>query len=209
MSALLCVAAAWLWPRTRGVRDSLSYIPASGNGYILETVPGGVVFRRSTHYLELVVLYPDEIRPLPGWSLRSAAWDANFKLNIPDPPPVTLPATDVGSLGSGTFVDYRHVKISRPATGSPGFSWKRERSAWGPPVCITSFYTDYSAITVRLWFVVGMLALPSVFMLCRRLLRWYRTQPGHCPVCGYDLRATPHRCPECGAVAAQNKPTSN
>ena len=43
------------------------------------------------------------------------------------------------------------------------------------------------------------LALPVAWLVRRR--REYRNRmQGRCPKCGYDLRATPDRCPECGAV---------
>jgi hypothetical protein len=51
-------------------------------------------------------------------------------------------------------------------------------------------------------FVIGTLILP-VLAYRRRLIRRVRIQAGLCGVCGYDLRATPDRCPECGAVAGK------
>ena len=48
---------------------------------------------------------------------------------------------------------------------------------------------------------------PGVF-LCWRLLRKRRCAAGHCHACGYDLRATPERCPECGRVTTGLPKTS-
>jgi hypothetical protein len=40
-------------------------------------------------------------------------------------------------------------------------------------------------------------------LLVRKDRQRKRQMRGLCPFCGYDLRATPARCPECGAVPAK------
>jgi hypothetical protein len=81
---------------------------------------------------------------------------------------------------------------------SPTFLKSSTAAAFSPPL-------PFWSIRVSLWFLVLFLALPAMgkglTRLIGRVARRRRQRAGHCLQCGYDLRATPGRCPECGAVA--------
>ena len=79
-----------------------------------------------------------------------------------------------------------------------GFVKMRERTDPG-----TSSVT--TGILAPCWF----LALVTGVLPAMGLTRWRRSaraarrqNAGQCAACGYDLRASPQRCPECGAAAA-------
>ncbi len=48
---------------------------------------------------------------------------------------------------------------------------------------------------IRFWLVLPLVTVSLAYRLWRK--RTAR-EPGRCPQCSYDLRATPDRCPECG-----------
>jgi hypothetical protein len=57
-------------------------------------------------------------------------------------------------------------------------------------------------VFVPYWSLASLFGvLPGVWVLSAWRQR-KRYAAGHCPACGYDLRASPGRCPECGAVPA-------
>ena len=78
----------------------------------------------------------------------------------------------------------------------PGFAWFAQES--NPYGGQQGMY----GVIVPAWFVLMLLAAFPTARLLLYLRRGRRHRAGLWPACGYDLRATPGRCPECGAAAS-------
>src|SRR5688500_17254627 len=66
----------------------------------------------------------------------------------------------------------------------------------------------YSALAIPWWAVAGLFAIPPALYLWGWSKRRVQRRLGLCAVCGYDLRASSGRCPECGTAIPPSTPAS-
>ena len=112
------------------------------------------------------------------------------------------------SLEPGTVQIYGSSRLSLTDIREPGVFWTHERivfreTGYRPSSTrwIPRYFENFDGSTqflfIPLWLpFTAFLVLPATraFTAHRRRQRG----PGHCPACGYDMRANPARCSECG-----------
>jgi hypothetical protein len=176
LSLLLCVAAAVLWSRSYWAFDQFLHQRPDGQGRLAAA--------QVSSYRGALVVQTTRLDQGFAGSERSERFLQHTRLPArPDwsayDPTV---ARVVLGFGSGSF----RYRIATGPPGSPG-----AQIIWGAARFVVVPY--YAPV-----------ALAAVLPLARAGRAWKRRrerQPGQCRVCGYDLRATPDRCPECGAAA--------
>jgi len=117
-------------------------------------------------------------------------------------------------LSRGTLI-YWHAKLNAGHYTDGGLSYRPATRAFAPSTDFTSSATLWSRagfffgsgdipghyliqIIVPYWSLAALGALPSLALIVKHAQRRRLLAKNLCPACGYDLRASAERCPECG-----------
>lgn len=195
VSALLCAGVCVLWVRDDGVTSYragyATAVTADGRAavYDLTWFSGHLYASRSR--FRNIRLRPDQFYDRPGfsWAVERNTWEGAWGVGLtwlfdgtglPDP-------DDPGAvvMRFGGFSYAHHTDIPMP------FPILMEVNVLG--------LTHRAAILLTCILPACWLAR-RVVRARRRWRRRRRDGRGLCPACGYDLRATPERCPECGCA---------
>jgi hypothetical protein len=199
MLYILAVALSVLWLRSLTVQDSIESVSYRADSGL------------STRFREI-----ESCRGKLGFTLCNV--DRIFPVLAPNPVEVHhqisvfhSPALDTNLLaepsrGEKTIAESLGFLFERLHAESSGF---RVRSGALIGVTTSDFKADDRdprvrtresnlRVTIPIWLPLLVCLLPGVIRMRRALRRRLRANRGCCLHCGYDLRGTPHTCPECG-----------
>jgi hypothetical protein len=195
LSALLLVLAAAAWPRTLRIDDHVTYVTRGYTTAAFGTGPSRVEFTLSRGCPPIALDYfPFEL-PIwrPGWSRKSMPWNSSRTYDRSGP---TMKSSPGDYITTETFV------VSNPWTPPAheflGIGWESRTWTAGPPMYVRPGTVRFTRVVLPLWLVTMACAILPARWIYQRAVARRRKREGHCPACGYDLRASKERCPECG-----------
>ena len=180
VSLLLCVAACVLWVRSYFRRDVVGLTtlsPEGANWYYreiyLSPADSGVRLHVNGYLMSTPTLSSRWSTPAPNgfWRVYPPRPQEQHRERFP------------ASLGFD--VESRSRSVPPPGVA---------------PVAPEVIYTDWLNVRVPYWLPTLAAALLPSAWLFRRRRRLTRARGGRCLSCGYDLRASQGRCPECGTA---------
>jgi hypothetical protein len=176
VSAVLCAALCVLWLRSYWVGDALSInLPQFGRPLADETL--NVVSGRGGLRVTLD---------------RWAAWE----LGVMKPTRSEFHAAPVVHRRLRPF--YPRA-LSATILQGLGCELSTHREPISPTSVGSGIVYELNVVAPHCLVAAAAAVLPCAWWRRRRTLA-RRRRRNLCPACGYDLRATPERCPECGAV---------
>jgi hypothetical protein len=169
------------------------------------TTPGGTLWQATAWgrriSLRRVQRWPDRQPPRRVRIDAGQPVEAGVSLIIGGPPGVHCS----GWRGFGLVAVWGTVSLPLRADGTtfplgyPLGRIDREAAGMAPPM-------PFHEVHIPLWMATGLAGLLPMarlgFRVRSAVRRSRRRRCGLCPACGYDLRATPGRCPECGMAAS-------
>ena len=183
LSLLLCVATAGLWLWSFSAISGLDrYITYRGQQCRLYLICGKVGIDNSPHVSDIVQMTLD-YNWLAKAQIEAAAHTALMR-----------------TQGDTVKLDA---------------AIKDEAKIAAEEVTARTYLAGLAASGSSLWSYSSSMAIPVGAILCgvlplialvRRGTAVKSSSRGLCVQCGYDLRATPDRCPECGTIPAKVKP---
>jgi hypothetical protein len=193
-SLLLLLGIVVLWGRSCIIGDTISY-DALGDGWVM-AVP-------AEHEVSQPLATSDSY--VAGRSGASATVARlSSRRGVCAFRRVTLRASVGGRVGLADAhrgIRYRAVLVS-PADPSSSRGFAGFYFASKTVTDQSGVWREFG-VSLPYWFLLGCTGiLPILWLRCYRRARG-RREGCLCPSCGYDLRATPERCPECGTPQAE------
>ena len=197
-SLLLCVAVCVLWGRTYAGRDAAT-VQFAGDPWRLRLARGWVVMDNTP----VVTAATRARRAHEVEAVRVMELHLRYREELERERDELLRRLDERERDEPRNMDLllrRELSPSRSAEPDEA----RRRPPPIPPVPSLPAYRSQRLVPLALP-AVATAILPGVWLaLAARSYRRARLRAaGRCPACGYDLRASPERCPECGTAPAE------